>query len=139
MNRMDQRAAPKDTKDARIATMETRAITRGTSVDPAQQQTVNLRENFCNMQPMRIPRPKFTGMEFVKTTGRLGYYTSIRRKDKLAHIPLNYINYTPKENDIEEEPDHHHQQRTSLRRNRSSSVPSSVPRPTSIRPDKRMI
>lgn len=101
----------------------------------------NFREAFCNMQPMRIPRPKFTGMEFVKTSGRLGYYTSIRRREKLAHIPLNYINYAPNDQGIIEETTNNIQQENnhSFRRSRSSSVPSSLPRPPMMNLDKKLI
>jgi len=39
-----------------------------------------VRDSLCNMQPMQIPRPKCSGMEFVQTRGRQGFYLSLRRK-----------------------------------------------------------
>ncbi len=41
------------------------------------------RDSFCNLQPsqLRIPRPTFTGMQFVQTRGRQGYYLTTRRGD----------------------------------------------------------
>ncbi|KAK0405694.1 hypothetical protein QR680_018142 [Steinernema hermaphroditum] len=38
-----------------------------------------VRENFINLPPMEIPRPKCQGMQFITTRGRQGFYQSIRR------------------------------------------------------------
>ncbi|VDK44603.1 unnamed protein product [Anisakis simplex] len=36
------------------------------------------RENFCNLQPTEIPRPRISGLEFIPTRGRLGFYKCVK-------------------------------------------------------------
>jgi hypothetical protein len=55
-----------------------------------------LREYLCKLEPLRIPRPKCSGMEFVQTSGRQGFYLSLRRKEqKNGHTPLSAISFAP--------------------------------------------
>ncbi|CAD6189071.1 unnamed protein product [Caenorhabditis auriculariae] len=37
-----------------------------------------IRDNLCDLGRMEIPRPKCTGMQFVATRGRQGFYRTIR-------------------------------------------------------------
>ncbi|CDW57262.1 hypothetical protein TTRE_0000555301 [Trichuris trichiura] len=42
----------------------------------------NTREMLCNMEPLRIPRPQFDGMKFIKLNEQRGYYMTVRVNDK---------------------------------------------------------
>jgi len=66
------------------------------SQTPTNDQMGTLREYLCKLEPMRIPRPKCSGMEFVQTKGRQGFYLSLRRKEqKNQHTPLSAITFAP--------------------------------------------
>ncbi|KAM3727586.1 Uncharacterized protein ACO02O_04240 [Dirofilaria immitis] len=38
-----------------------------------------VRDSLCNMEPIQIPRPQISGLQFIPTRGRLGFYATIRR------------------------------------------------------------
>uniref|UniRef100_A0A5S6QYA6 Uncharacterized protein n=1 Tax=Trichuris muris TaxID=70415 RepID=A0A5S6QYA6_TRIMR len=42
----------------------------------------NTRDMLCNMEPLRIPRPQFDGMKFIKLNEQRGYYMTVRVNDK---------------------------------------------------------
>ncbi len=50
-------------------------------MDVGVSTKARLLESICSLQPLRIPRPQCTGMEWVPTRGRQGYYLSTRRRD----------------------------------------------------------
>lgn len=33
-----------------------------------------VRDSLCNMEPVHIPRPQISGLQFIPTRGRLGFY-----------------------------------------------------------------
>lgn len=33
-----------------------------------------MRDSLCDLRPIEIPRPKFSGMQFISTRGRYGFY-----------------------------------------------------------------
>ncbi|MFH4979183.1 hypothetical protein AB6A40_005892 [Gnathostoma spinigerum] len=39
-----------------------------------------VRDALCNIQPLEIPRPQVSGLQFIPTRGRQGFYRSIRRE-----------------------------------------------------------
>uniref|UniRef100_A0A914ZDE3 Uncharacterized protein n=1 Tax=Parascaris univalens TaxID=6257 RepID=A0A914ZDE3_PARUN len=39
-----------------------------------------VRDTLCNLRPLEIPRPHISGLQFIPTRGRLGFYKSIRRE-----------------------------------------------------------
>lgn len=55
----------------------------------SQVRTIGFRDSFCNLEAnkLRIPRPSFTGMQFIQTRGRQGYYMSTRRRDPWGSNP----------------------------------------------------
>uniref|UniRef100_A0A915AV60 Uncharacterized protein n=1 Tax=Parascaris univalens TaxID=6257 RepID=A0A915AV60_PARUN len=54
------------------------------------------RDTFCNLQRMEIPRPQISGLEFVPTRGRLGFYKSIQKSIPTAprRPPLSEVHFT---------------------------------------------
>ncbi|TKR82514.1 hypothetical protein L596_016231 [Steinernema carpocapsae] len=82
-----------------------------------------VRENFINLPPLEIPRPKCQGMQFINTRGRHGFYQSIRRNGaqyglqikpmgpRRAALPDQSFWMRP-ETVAEEEPGQQHEQQT---------------------------
>lgn len=33
-----------------------------------------VRDSLCNLEPVQIPRPQISGLQFIPTRGRLGFY-----------------------------------------------------------------
>lgn len=33
-----------------------------------------MRDTLCKLRPIEIPRPKYSGLQFISTRGRLGFY-----------------------------------------------------------------
>lgn len=64
------------------------------STSPSAEQG-QLREFLCKLEPLRIPRPKCAGMQFVQTSGRQGFYLSLRRKEQKNHTPLSALTFQP--------------------------------------------
>ncbi|CAG9531232.1 unnamed protein product [Cercopithifilaria johnstoni] len=50
-----------------------------------------VRDSLCNMEPVQIPRPQISGLQFIPTRGRLGFYASIRRDGEKYGVEIKPI------------------------------------------------
>ncbi|VIO89956.1 Uncharacterized protein BM_BM18090 [Brugia malayi] len=50
-----------------------------------------VRDSLCNMEPVQIPRPQISGLQFIPTRGRLGFYATIRRDGEKYGVGMKPI------------------------------------------------
>ncbi|VDM92352.1 unnamed protein product [Onchocerca ochengi] len=50
-----------------------------------------VRDSLCNMEPVQIPRPQISGLQFIPTRGRLGFYATIRRDGEKFGVGMKPI------------------------------------------------
>uniref|UniRef100_A0A915PPZ2 Uncharacterized protein n=1 Tax=Setaria digitata TaxID=48799 RepID=A0A915PPZ2_9BILA len=50
-----------------------------------------VRDSLCNMEPVQIPRPQISGLQFIPTRGRLGFYATIRRDGEKYGVEMKPI------------------------------------------------
>ncbi|VDO43252.1 unnamed protein product [Onchocerca flexuosa] len=50
-----------------------------------------VRDSLCNMEPVQIPRPQISGLQFIPTRGRLGFYATIRRDGEKYGVGMKSI------------------------------------------------
>ncbi|KAL3990426.1 hypothetical protein ACH3XW_31725 [Acanthocheilonema viteae] len=50
-----------------------------------------VRDSLCNMEPVQIPRPQISGLQFIPTRGRLGFYATIRRDGEKYGVEIKPI------------------------------------------------
>ncbi|VDK75098.1 unnamed protein product [Litomosoides sigmodontis] len=50
-----------------------------------------MRDSLCNMEPVQIPRPQISGLQFIPTRGRLGFYATICRDGEKYGVEIKRI------------------------------------------------
>ncbi|VDN44675.1 unnamed protein product [Gongylonema pulchrum] len=50
-----------------------------------------VRDSLCNLEPVQIPRPQISGLQFIPTRGRLGFYKSIHRDGEKYGVGIKTI------------------------------------------------